>query len=324
MYGGGYSVDLVSGPDGNLWFGGGSGIVRYSIGGAVQSFSTSSLPSSIVAGPDGNLWFTESQGMIGEVTTAGVVTEYAVSGTGSSGYAKDIAVGSDGNLWFVELSVQKIGRITTAGAIAEFPCPPSTMPFAITAGPDGNLWVSLLLETFGPPVPQIGTMTTSGIFTAQYSVPSATSLITGPDGHIWFAEDADQIGVLTDSYLKHSAVGPWSTAAPYAENGGAFTGHLANLNANGGFGGSSGWRLPTIAELQSIIADYPKAGTCSLSPCIDSVFGSESADTFWTATSDLSDQSKAWIINFGSPSGVSIFEDSKLDTRAVRAVRGGF
>ena len=52
-----------------------------------------------------------------------------------------IAVGPDGNLWFTELFGNKIGRITTAGAITEYPIPTAaSTPYGIAAGPDGGLW----------------------------------------------------------------------------------------------------------------------------------------------------------------------------------------
>src|SRR5207249_2283249 len=94
----------------------------------------------ITAGPDGNLWFTESAGnQIGRITTAGVVSEFAVPTANSS--LVGITVGPDGNLWFSERLGNQIGRITTAGAITEFPVPTAnSFPTIITVGPDGNLW----------------------------------------------------------------------------------------------------------------------------------------------------------------------------------------
>ena len=67
-------------------------------------------PSTIVPGPDGALWFVAT-----EVTVIGNTTR--------SG-------GAD-----------KIGRITTVGAITEYPIPTSkSIPNGIAAGPDGALW----------------------------------------------------------------------------------------------------------------------------------------------------------------------------------------
>jgi len=52
-----------------------------------------------------------------------------------------ISAGADGNLWFAEENGNQIGRITTTGAITEFPIPTSgALPRYITSGPDGNLW----------------------------------------------------------------------------------------------------------------------------------------------------------------------------------------
>src|SRR5947209_3001595 len=52
-----------------------------------------------------------------------------------------IMTGPDGALWFTEFNGNKIGRVTTAGAITEFPLPTANSgPFGITARPDGALW----------------------------------------------------------------------------------------------------------------------------------------------------------------------------------------
>src|SRR5690242_12956985 len=59
-----------------------------------------SRPYQIVSGPDGNLWFTESDaGKIGRITTSGSITEFKVH-AGSGPYG--ITVGPDGNIWFTE------------------------------------------------------------------------------------------------------------------------------------------------------------------------------------------------------------------------------
>ena len=54
-----------------------------------------------------------------------------------------IAAGSDGNLWFAEYNprANNIGRVTTSGALTEFPIPtPRSEDIDIAAGADGNLW----------------------------------------------------------------------------------------------------------------------------------------------------------------------------------------
>jgi streptogramin lyase len=50
-----------------------------------------------------------------------VVTEFPVPTAGSGPEA--ITTGPDGNLWFTEAAGNRIGRITPAGVITEFPLP---------------------------------------------------------------------------------------------------------------------------------------------------------------------------------------------------------
>jgi virginiamycin B lyase len=74
--------------------------------GKIREFTLShSILGSITRGPDGNLWFTEFQ--------------YSVTGA----------------------SAGKIGSITTAGKISDFPLPTSGyVPTSITFGTDHTLW----------------------------------------------------------------------------------------------------------------------------------------------------------------------------------------
>jgi virginiamycin B lyase len=65
-----------------------------------------------------------------------------------------ITAGPDGNLWFTEYGGNKIGRITTAGVITEFPIPTDdSEPWGITSGPDGNLWFTEFPHDAGSGLP---------------------------------------------------------------------------------------------------------------------------------------------------------------------------
>ena len=67
------------------------------------------------------------------------IIEYKLPSTHSG--PNFIVAGPDGNLWFTEITANKIGRITTDGAITEFPVPTRQASLqGIAAGPDGNLW----------------------------------------------------------------------------------------------------------------------------------------------------------------------------------------
>jgi|GEM_PF-1796234 len=106
---------------------------------------------SIVAAGDGAMWFTEeSEDRIGRIAWDGTVTEYELPNTGSA--PTSIVLGPDGALWFVEQGVtdpfsgvrtggNRIGRITTAGAITEYAIPTAGSGVtALAAAGDGALW----------------------------------------------------------------------------------------------------------------------------------------------------------------------------------------
>ena len=104
----------------------------------------------------------------------------------SGGYPRQITTGPDGNLWFTEYVGNKIGRITPAGVITEFPVPTlGGWLQGITAGSDGNLWFTEIDAN------KIGRITIEGAVT-EYSTPTANSgpedITAGPDGNLWFTE----------------------------------------------------------------------------------------------------------------------------------------
>jgi streptogramin lyase len=107
-----------------------------------------------------------------------------------------MAAGPDGNLWFTESSANQIGRMTTAGAVTEFPVPTvGSALWGICAGPDGNVWFT---EFSGN---RIGRITPAGVIT-EFPLPIAgsgpTEITAGSDGNLWFVESsANKIGRIT-------------------------------------------------------------------------------------------------------------------------------
>ena len=173
----GRPTSLADGPDGALWMtvDGGNGspdaILRRD---PVESFFMLGAdvdPRAIVAGRDGALWFLEN-GRIGRATTTGVITYQSVGATPTA-----LAVGPDGALWYAQgASVRRLGdpavyaidspaSALTAGAdgalwaavrgglarIVPGEAPtfvragidPDAEGRALTATPDGRLWLTL-------------------------------------------------------------------------------------------------------------------------------------------------------------------------------------
>lgn len=84
-----------------------------------------------------------------------------------------------------------------------------------------------------------------------------------------------------------------------------------------GFAARCDWRLPTPAELETILlAPFP----CGTSPCIDPVFGPTAANLYWSSTTHAGDPNLAWFVAFGN-GGVGLAD--KNGFARVRAVRGG-
>ncbi len=137
------ALGIAKGPDGNLWYIEplAYSIVRLTPSGTGTEFlnpTPASTPELITAGPDGNLWYTESH--YDHVQTSCLQAHLPVFlTTGAQPYG--IAAGPDGNVWFAEIHGNRIGRVTPAGVVTEYPVPTTgSYPFYITGGPDGAIW----------------------------------------------------------------------------------------------------------------------------------------------------------------------------------------
>ena len=232
---------IVAGPEGDLWFTaaqdeGGGEIGRITPSGQITAFPIYSegAPSAITVAPEGDLWFTEryllhpSGGAfeIGRATPSGQLSEYTVA---QRPYG--ITAGPEGDLWFTELYAEcscegeqedgsKIGRITPSGQITEFALPSGESdPYAITTGPDGNLWFfgsdgptrRGWQAGSGPSASQIGRMSPSGLHhvtefltesfprhSASAGQPFSGAISAGPEGELWFTEPwTDRVGHIT-------------------------------------------------------------------------------------------------------------------------------
>ncbi len=203
-----FPFGIAAGPDGNVWFTefGGNKIGRITSSGSITEYlipTPNARSERITAGPAGDqtLWFTETgTRKIGRITTSGSITEYVVPTPECTPYGITAGPDGDDSVWFTEIHAfeppftqvcDKIGRITSSGIITEYTLPtPSSFPFGIAAGPDGNVWFT---EFSGN---KIGRITSSGSIT-EYVIPSGGSplgIAAGPDGNIWFTTWSGRIG----------------------------------------------------------------------------------------------------------------------------------
>ena len=116
------------------------------------------------------------------------ITEYPVP---SGGAPYQITSGPDSNLWFTE-NVNRVGRITMAGAITEFTFGTNGNARGITLGPDGNIWFIKINCCFGPN--SLIQMTPAGVIVAEYPAPWSGAfggngdggfITAGPNGRLW-------------------------------------------------------------------------------------------------------------------------------------------
>jgi virginiamycin B lyase len=199
---------IAKGTDGNMWFTEQTGhrIGRINPAGTIAEFDlpNGGNPMGLAAGPDGKMWFTESPGhRIGRIDAAGKIVEFS-AGLSANGSPGEITAGPDGALWFgedVSLSDgtygSKIGRITTAGTIAEFVLPDRSGVLNNIASDSERIWFTL-----GFPGNGIGWMDVRTHHATVVALPDGTSyaqgIALGSDGNTWFAMPQDhRMGRIT-------------------------------------------------------------------------------------------------------------------------------
>ncbi|HTO87140.1 MAG TPA: hypothetical protein VMR54_06375 [Thermoanaerobaculia bacterium] len=237
------AASIVAGSNSDLWFselandGPGEHLFRMTTSGAVTEFSlppAANCVGGIALGPDGALWFTAYSstdwgcgtpvsGMIGRITEAGQRSEFPSPVAGS------IATGPDGNLWFAELSANKIGRLTTSGALKEFDLPSQTSIRKMTVGADGALWCTTDSSS-------ILRITMGGSIRAIPASCMPAGITAGPDGNLWFADTKGLIGRIDRSSFRVTRF-PLPTSELYRWAGGIASGADGNLWFTRLFGG---------------------------------------------------------------------------------------
>ena len=175
------------------------------------------------------------------------------------------------------------------------------------------------------------TTTTSSTTTTLRFVDNGDGTVTDHQtGLIWEQKVAGRncLHCVNDDYT-------WSSSGT-APDGTAFTSFLDTLNGGatglgncmspdgstitGGFNNHCDWRLPTIAELQTIV-DLSASGCAYGSPCIYPVFRPTAAAGYWSSTPFAGSPDGVWILLFEVG---DVFDAGKYGGFLhVRAVRSG-
>jgi hypothetical protein len=149
----------------------------------------------------------------------------------------------------------------------------------------------------------------------------------------WEQKVAGAAGQNLDDPHDVDNVYTWGNAA--TPNGSAFTDFLTKLNGGvtgvgncvvngtaqtGGFAGHCDWRLPTLAELRTIV-DTSVSGCGSGSPCLAPTFGPTQASFYWTASTSAADAQFALTVQFED--GTEPSANKSGGGAFARAVRGG-
>ncbi len=87
-------------------------------------------------------------------------------------------------------------------------------------------------------------------------------------------------------------------------------------------GSESGWRLPTVKELLTLVDEQPRAvyvGGMLTYPTIDSnAFPDTPRNYFWSATANPKVLDEAWVVNFGTGDILPLNTDTPVFVRCVK------
>ena len=228
---------VASGPDGNLWFVGGSGgppngstevVGRITPSGQIKLYHLPGNPGEsfdgIAAGPDGNVWFTEGAAdRIGRLAPGtGRIDVFSVPlspllSAQRNTQTTDIVAGPDGNLWFDVAQIAGesvmpdgyVGRITPTGAIKLFAVPGGGQPGGIQVGTDGNLWSRIAvgqdssscgaIPGYTPSAEVVRVTPAGGVTLLGEDSSQFAGYSVGPDGNYWWMTSTGMMRRTTTS-----------------------------------------------------------------------------------------------------------------------------
>lgn len=183
----------------------------------------------------------------------------------------------------------------------------------------------------------------NGAFMCKSAVPHFLdngdgTLTDNQTGLMWEKKSPGRTGDIHDAFGQYS----WSAAPPPSPtsnllaDGTLFTSFLATLNGGVYFSPSLGqevstgitscfanhcdWRIPTGAELNTLIELVDPSCVAGSTPCIDPVFLPTELGPYWSSTADAANQVNAWTIDFSGGRVISFGRPATFFARAVRSV----
>jgi len=159
--------------------------------GQIARIKTDRPTLGIAAGPDGTLWTTHPG--------SSTITSYGTDGKMRSRWEVPalkavasrpnwIVAGADGALWFSDAATDRVGRITTAGAVTLYPLPKGWKdPGEIIATNDG-FWFTVGNQSV------LGRMNLQGGIKPVKILAPARAVARGPEQRIWYTNGERTIG----------------------------------------------------------------------------------------------------------------------------------
>lgn len=219
-------ADIAAGREGNLWATEGHELDRITPAGEVTRFplpKSNERPGQLAVAEDGALWFSvwasgnRNEGQVGKayvirMNPDGAMTRLPLPGSAKlrDAAATSIVAGPGGEIWFADPAFGRVGRVTPAGDLTEFPV--RLQPEVLV--PDGadRLW---FIGAGG-----VGTIDAAGksqeIRTGNFlglPIGSDRGAVVGPEGALWFIGGATRVMQLTPFGQLSVVRGPGAPAA---------------------------------------------------------------------------------------------------------------